>query len=162
MNAVFFLLFSWGMVRARTHRQVLALALVGVTGAAVVAQPSRPAEPPHASEARPATSAGELDGRYLKADYVERLERALPGLAQATSAELFLPEHPYLRRIVVWGECDRPWAMRGWGKRCGASADSSLLGMRGGLGLTCEGVAAPANSARRASPAAAPPNAPVT
>jgi hypothetical protein len=40
MNAVFFLLFSWGMVRARTHRQVLALALVGVTGAAVVAQPS--------------------------------------------------------------------------------------------------------------------------
>ena len=40
MNAVFFLLFSWGMVRARSHRQVLALALVGVTGAAVVAQPS--------------------------------------------------------------------------------------------------------------------------
>ena len=40
MNAVFFLLFSWGMVRARTHRQALALALVGVTGAAVVAQPS--------------------------------------------------------------------------------------------------------------------------
>jgi hypothetical protein len=40
MNAVFFLLFSWGMVRARTNRQVLALALVGVTGAAVVAQPS--------------------------------------------------------------------------------------------------------------------------
>src|SRR5208337_3387284 len=35
-----FLLFSWGMVRARTHRQVLALALVGVTGAAIVAQPS--------------------------------------------------------------------------------------------------------------------------
>jgi hypothetical protein len=40
MNAVFFLLFSWGMVRARSHRQVLALALLGVTGAAVVAQPS--------------------------------------------------------------------------------------------------------------------------
>ena len=40
MNAVFFLLFSWGMVRARTRHQVLALALVGVTGAAVVAQPS--------------------------------------------------------------------------------------------------------------------------
>src|ERR1019366_7161773 len=40
MNAVFFLLFSWGVVKARTHRQVLALALVGVTGAAVVAQPS--------------------------------------------------------------------------------------------------------------------------
>ena len=40
MNAVFFLLFSWGMVRARTRHQVLALALVGVTGAAMVAQPS--------------------------------------------------------------------------------------------------------------------------
>jgi hypothetical protein len=40
MNAVFFLLFSWGMVRARTRHQVLALALVGVTGAAIVAQPS--------------------------------------------------------------------------------------------------------------------------
>ena len=40
MNAVFFLLLSWGMVRARSRHQVLALALVGVTGAAVVAQPS--------------------------------------------------------------------------------------------------------------------------
>jgi hypothetical protein len=40
MNAVFFLLFSWGLVRASTRRQVLALALVGITGAAVVAQPS--------------------------------------------------------------------------------------------------------------------------
>ena len=39
MNALFFLLFSWGMVRARSHRQVLALALVGITGGAVVAQP---------------------------------------------------------------------------------------------------------------------------
>jgi acyl-CoA synthetase (AMP-forming)/AMP-acid ligase II len=51
--------------------------------------------------------------RYLKADYVERLERALPGLAQAETPELFLPEHPYLRRIVVWGGCDRPWALQG-------------------------------------------------
>jgi hypothetical protein len=40
MNAVFFLLFSWGLVRARTRHQVLALALVGVTGAAIAAQPS--------------------------------------------------------------------------------------------------------------------------
>ena len=35
---------------------------------AVVAQPSRPAEPPRASEARPGTNSGELDGRYLKSD----------------------------------------------------------------------------------------------
>ena len=40
MNTVFFLLFSWSMVRARTRHQVLALALVGVSGAALVAQPS--------------------------------------------------------------------------------------------------------------------------
>ncbi|HKT54246.1 MAG TPA: class I adenylate-forming enzyme family protein [Caulobacteraceae bacterium] len=50
---------------------------------------------------------------YLNADYIERLERALPGLAQQTSTELHLPTHPYLRRIIVWGDCDRPWAMPG-------------------------------------------------
>ena len=50
---------------------------------------------------------------YLKNDYIERLERAIPGLAQQTSTELHLPTHPYLRRIIVWGDCDRPWAMPG-------------------------------------------------
>lgn len=54
-----------------------------------------------------------ISARYLKADYIERLERALPGLAAHTGTELYLPEHPYLRRIVVFGECDRPWAMNG-------------------------------------------------
>ena len=51
--------------------------------------------------------------RYLKADYVERLERGLPGLAEAAAPELFLADQPYLRRIVVWGDCDRPWALSG-------------------------------------------------
>jgi acyl-CoA synthetase (AMP-forming)/AMP-acid ligase II len=51
--------------------------------------------------------------RYLKADYLERLERGVPGLAEATDTELYLPDHPYLRRIVVWGECDRRWALGG-------------------------------------------------
>jgi acyl-coenzyme A synthetase/AMP-(fatty) acid ligase len=51
--------------------------------------------------------------RYLNNDYLDRLEQALPGLASQRSSELYLPEHPYLRRIIVWGECDRPWAMRG-------------------------------------------------
>jgi acyl-coenzyme A synthetase/AMP-(fatty) acid ligase len=51
--------------------------------------------------------------RYLNNDYLDRLEQALPGLASHRSSELYLPEHPYLRRIIVWGECDRPWAMRG-------------------------------------------------
>jgi acyl-CoA synthetase (AMP-forming)/AMP-acid ligase II len=51
--------------------------------------------------------------RYLKADYLERMERGLPGLAESASTELYLPTAPYLRRIVVWGGCDRPWAMKG-------------------------------------------------
>src|SRR5690606_16338543 len=37
---------------------------------------------------------------YIGNDYIERLERALPGLADQTSTELYLPGHPYLRRIV--------------------------------------------------------------
>ena len=40
MTAVLFVLFSLGMVRAKTQRQVLALTLAGLTGAVVVAQPS--------------------------------------------------------------------------------------------------------------------------
>jgi acyl-CoA synthetase (AMP-forming)/AMP-acid ligase II len=51
--------------------------------------------------------------RYLRADYIERLEKGLGGLADAASSELFLPQQPHLRRIIVWGDCDRPWAMRG-------------------------------------------------
>ncbi len=59
---------------------------------------------------------------YIGNDYIERLERALPGLADQTSTELYLPGHPYLRRIVVWGECDRPWATRGPGALKDAAA----------------------------------------
>ena len=50
---------------------------------------------------------------YLGHSYVERLERAIPELASQTSTQLYLPSHPYLRRIVVWGKCDRPWAIKG-------------------------------------------------
>jgi acyl-CoA synthetase (AMP-forming)/AMP-acid ligase II len=50
---------------------------------------------------------------YLNNDYLERLERALPGLAEQRSPELFLPTHPFLRRIIVWGATDRPWALQG-------------------------------------------------
>jgi len=49
-------------------------------------------------------------------DYLERLERALPGLAAQTSPALALPSHPFLRRIFVWGQPDAParsWARRG-------------------------------------------------
>ena len=50
---------------------------------------------------------------YLGHNYIERLERAIPELAAQTSTQLYLPSHPYLRRIVVWGKCDRPWAIKG-------------------------------------------------
>ncbi len=41
MTAVFLLLFSWGVVRAKTRKQVFALALVGTTAAVLVARPQR-------------------------------------------------------------------------------------------------------------------------
>jgi len=50
---------------------------------------------------------------YLGQDYVERLERAVPGLADQTGTSLFLPSHPFLRRVLVWGGCDRNWALEG-------------------------------------------------
>jgi acyl-CoA synthetase (AMP-forming)/AMP-acid ligase II len=50
---------------------------------------------------------------YLSNDYVERLERAVPGLADQSGPQLHLASHPFLRRIIVWDGCDRPWAMAG-------------------------------------------------
>jgi acyl-CoA synthetase (AMP-forming)/AMP-acid ligase II len=49
----------------------------------------------------------------LGRDFVERIERAVPGLAKQASTSLFVASHPYLRRIVVWDGCDRPWAIQG-------------------------------------------------
>jgi acyl-CoA synthetase (AMP-forming)/AMP-acid ligase II len=44
-------------------------------------------------------------------DFVERLEEALPGLAdQRTAGRIVLRKTPYLRTIAVWGPCDRTWA----------------------------------------------------
>ena len=54
-----------------------------------------------------------VTGHYAGHDYMERLERAIPGLAGQRTTQLALPSHPYLRRIVVWGKCDRPWAIKG-------------------------------------------------
>jgi acyl-CoA synthetase (AMP-forming)/AMP-acid ligase II len=51
-----------------------------------------------------------LMGRSIAGrDLVERLADALPGLADGDAA-IALPEVPYLRRVHVWPECDRPWA----------------------------------------------------
>lgn len=54
-----------------------------------------------------------IEPRYLKNDYVERIEAALPGLAGQVGPELYLSEHPYLRRIIVWGDHSRNWALTG-------------------------------------------------
>lgn len=44
-------------------------------------------------------------------DFIERLEEALPGLAdQREPGRLFLRKTPYLRMIAVWGPCERAWA----------------------------------------------------
>lgn len=50
---------------------------------------------------------------FLGHDYLERLEAVAPGLRQASSAPLRVQELPSLRRVAVWGACDRPWASSG-------------------------------------------------
>ena len=48
--------------------------------------------------------------RHLGHDYLERLEQAVPGLAEQEHEQIFLESHPYLRSIWTWGEGQRPWA----------------------------------------------------
>jgi acyl-CoA synthetase (AMP-forming)/AMP-acid ligase II len=44
-------------------------------------------------------------------DFLQRLEEALPGLAdQRDAGRIVLRATPYLRTIAVWGGCERPWA----------------------------------------------------
>jgi acyl-CoA synthetase (AMP-forming)/AMP-acid ligase II len=69
-----------------------------------------------------------VTARYLAADYIERLERALPGLQEHTDTELYLPGHPFLRRIVVFGGCDRPWAIKGADSILAAAAAKPQIG----------------------------------
>jgi len=47
---------------------------------------------------------------FLSNDYLERLESAVPGLADSKSAPLTLEAHPSLREIVVWGDEVPAWA----------------------------------------------------
>jgi acyl-CoA synthetase (AMP-forming)/AMP-acid ligase II len=51
--------------------------------------------------------------RYLRHDYLSRLELALPSLAGQEAGRLALPEAPYLRQILVWGDGERGWAAPG-------------------------------------------------
>jgi acyl-CoA synthetase (AMP-forming)/AMP-acid ligase II len=50
--------------------------------------------------------------RHLGHDYLERLEGAVPGLAEQEAERIFVPSHPYLRAIWVWGDSQRPWSGR--------------------------------------------------
>jgi len=50
---------------------------------------------------------------YLRHDYVERLEQAFPSLQGQTAGDLVVEDAPYLRRVLVWGGCDRGWAEPG-------------------------------------------------
>ena len=42
--------------------------------------------------------------RHLGHDYLERLEQAVPGLADQEHERIFLESHPYLRSIWTWGD----------------------------------------------------------
>lgn len=51
---------------------------------------------------------------FLTNDYIDRLETAIPPLVSAAgSRPLWLSAAPFLRRIFVWGPCDRDWAAGG-------------------------------------------------
>ena len=65
--------------------------------------------------------------RFLNNDYLERLEEALPGLADpACRPPLFLPDAPFLRAIHVWGSPNRSWSR-------GDEADVVAAGERAGI-----------------------------
>lgn len=46
---------------------------------------------------------------HLGHDYLDRLERAAPGLADQAHEQLRLESHPYLRSVWTPGACDRAW-----------------------------------------------------
>ncbi|MFW9929261.1 MAG: class I adenylate-forming enzyme family protein [Candidatus Thorarchaeota archaeon] len=52
--------------------------------------------------------------KYLRHDYVSRLEEAMPNLAGQLADHILLGDVPYLRSITVWSDtCDRSWASKG-------------------------------------------------
>jgi acyl-CoA synthetase (AMP-forming)/AMP-acid ligase II len=51
--------------------------------------------------------------RMLRHDFLERLERAAPGLLECKSEPLRVPELPYLRAVRVFGAGRRDWALDG-------------------------------------------------
>jgi acyl-CoA synthetase (AMP-forming)/AMP-acid ligase II len=47
---------------------------------------------------------------HLGHDYLERLEQAIPGLAEQAHEHILVASHPYLRSVWTWGDHRRPWA----------------------------------------------------
>lgn len=61
-------------------------------------------------------------------DFVERLEEALPGLAdQRGPGHIVLRQTPFLRTIGVWGPCDRAWATAFEKREVPAGIDADFL-----------------------------------
>lgn len=84
-----------------------------------------------AAELRQLITHADLEGlifqpTYLKHDYVERLESALPGLAAQKDESLLLAEAPFLRQCWVWSEEAPSWATPLQGNDL-AGADTVLL-----------------------------------
>jgi len=70
--------------------------------------------------------------RYLRHDYLARLEEAFPGLPAQKAGAIALPDAPCLRRILVAGVNDRPWAEAietalGTASACRPEFDETLL-----------------------------------
>lgn len=65
---------------------------------------------------------------FLNHDYVARMEEVLPELAATPEPRLSHAALPFLRRIAVFGPCDRPWALDGVALAAGeASVREDLL-----------------------------------
>jgi acyl-CoA synthetase (AMP-forming)/AMP-acid ligase II len=47
---------------------------------------------------------------HLGHDYLDRLEQAIPTLADQAHERIFVESHPYLRAVWTWGDGRRPWA----------------------------------------------------
>jgi acyl-CoA synthetase (AMP-forming)/AMP-acid ligase II len=76
---------------------------------------------------------------HLGHDHLERLEQAIPGLADQAHEHILLASQPFLRTVWTWGEGRRPWA--------GPVADLVARGAEVGDGLlrACESEVTPAD-----------------
>jgi acyl-CoA synthetase (AMP-forming)/AMP-acid ligase II len=67
--------------------------------------------------------------RFLRNDYLERLETFAPELRGQTRSPLYVYSLPYLRRVLVWGDTSRSWADAGPStlESAGRTVDARLL-----------------------------------